>query len=119
MTACTTAARGRTRRSTSYMRRLGLTSLVARTLLSVPAAASAALLPPQSAQVKGTIISSSAYSFAIQTPGRAVGVLNALTTAAGKVEAQDYPYVWGGGHGQAGIPSVGSKGGPGFNGKRR
>jgi hypothetical protein len=101
------------------MRRSLLSFAVTGTLLLLPTAASAALLPPQSAQVKGTITASSAYSFTIQTPGKAVGVLNALTTAAGNVAVQDYPYVWGGGHGQAGIASVGSKGGPGFNGKRR
>ena len=46
----------------------------------------------------------------IQTPGKAVGVLNALTSAANRVAAADYPYVWGGGHGQAGIASVGAQG---------
>ncbi len=45
-------------------------------------------------------------------------MLNALTTAADRSTAADYPYVWGGGHGQAGIASVGMKG-PGYNGKRR
>ena len=66
----------------------------------------------------GTLTSDGAYSFMIQTPGKAVGVLNALTSAANRVAAADYPYVWGGGHGQAGIASVGLKG-PGYNGKRR
>ncbi len=54
----------------------------------------------------------------VQTPGRARGVLAALAAAANKITAEDYPYVWGGGHGQAGIASVGEKG-PGYNGKRR
>jgi hypothetical protein len=101
------------------MRRLFFSFAVAAALLAVPVSASATLLPPQSAQVKGIITASGPYSFTIQTPGRAVGVLNALTAAATKLEDQNFPYVWGGGHGQAGDASVGEKGGPGFNGKRR
>jgi hypothetical protein len=100
------------------MRRLFLTFLVAGVLLAVPTGAMATLLPPRSTQVTGTLTSDSPYSFMIQTPGKAVGVLNALTSAAGRVAAADYPYVWGGGHGQAGSASVGLKG-PGHNGKRR
>ena len=68
--------------------------------------------------VTGTITSTGSYSFTVQTPGRPTGVLAALTTAANKITAEDYPYVWGGGHGEAGIASVGEKG-PGYNGKRR
>jgi hypothetical protein len=45
-------------------------------------------------------------------------VLAALTTAADRITAADYPYVWGGGHGQAGVASVGERR-PGTNGKRR
>jgi hypothetical protein len=100
------------------MRRLFLTLLVAGILLAVPTGATATLLPPRSTEVTGTLTSDGAYSFMIQTPGKAVGVLNALTSAANGVAAADYPYVWGGGHGQAGLASVGIKG-PGHNGKRR
>jgi hypothetical protein len=100
------------------MRRLFLTFLVAGVLLAVPNGAMATLLPPRSTQATGTLTSDGAYSFMIQTPGKAVGVLNALTSAANRVAAGDYPYVWGGGHGEAGIASVGTKG-PGHNGKRR
>ena len=32
--------------------------------------------------------------------------------------AEDYPYVWGGGHATAGVASVGLRGGPGANGRR-
>jgi hypothetical protein len=92
-------------------------SLVA-VALAVPTAALATLLPPQTRQVTGTITSTGSYSFTVATPGKATGVLAALTTAANKITAEDYPYVWGGGHGEAGIASVGEKG-PGFNGKRR
>jgi cell division septation protein DedD len=86
--------------------------------LAVPTVALATLLPPQTHQVTGAITSTGSYSFTVQTAGRPSGILNALTTAANKITADDYPYVWGGGHGQAGIASVGEKG-PGFNGKRR
>lgn len=94
--------------------------------LSVPSAASAA---PGSAaagfasriqargSVTGTITYLSWSSFTIQTAGRQVGVVNALTTAANYVLSQDYPYVYGGGHEQAGIASIGIKG-PGYNGRR-
>jgi hypothetical protein len=100
------------------MRRPFLTFLVAGVLLVVPTGAMATQLPPRSTQVTGTLTSNSAFSFMIQTPGNAVGVLNALTSAATRVAASDYPYVWGGGHSQPGIASVGLKG-PGYNGKRR
>jgi hypothetical protein len=86
--------------------------------LAVPTAALATLLPPQTKQVTGVITSTGSYSFTVQTAGKATGVIAALTTAANKITAEDYPYVWGGGHGEAGIASVGEKG-PGYNGKRR
>jgi hypothetical protein len=67
--------------------------------------------------VTGTITALSGSSFTIQTSGRRTGVVNALTAAAARVTGQDYPYVDGGGHAQAGIASVGMNG-PGYNGKR-
>ncbi len=100
------------------MRRLLLSLAVASVGLALPAGAIATQLPPRSIQVTGTLTSAGGYSFTVQLPGKAVGVLNALSTAADRVTLGDYPYVWGGGHGQAGNPSVGMKG-PGYNGKRR
>jgi hypothetical protein len=100
------------------MRRPFLTFLVAGVLLAVPTGAVATQLPPRSTEATGTLTSDSVYSFTIQTAGKAVGVLNALTSAANRVAVADYPYVWGGGHREAGIASVGLKG-PGYNGKRR
>ena len=41
----------------------------------------------------------------------------ALTAAANSVTAGDFPYVYGGGHAEAGIASIGIKG-PGYNGRR-
>jgi cell wall-associated NlpC family hydrolase len=45
------------------------------------------------------------------------GVVNALATAANNVTKRAFPYVYGGGHSQAGIASIGIKG-PGYNGRR-
>jgi hypothetical protein len=72
----------------------------------------------QSGEVTGSVTSIDAGQITIQTPGRPVGVLNALTAAATRIEAENLPYVWGGGHGQAGVASRGEKGGPGANGRR-
>jgi hypothetical protein len=72
----------------------------------------------QSGRVSGSVTAIDRGQLTIQTPGRAVGVLNALTAAASRIEAQNFPYVWGGGHGEAGVASTGTKGGPGFNGRR-
>jgi hypothetical protein len=57
-------------------------------------------------------------NFTVQTDGQRTGVLNALARAATAVTEQDYPYVWGGGHAEAGVASVGDIGGPGANGKQ-
>ncbi len=67
--------------------------------------------------VTGTITALSGSSFTIQTSGRRTGFVNALTAGATDVTSQDYPYVYGGGHAQAGIASIGIKG-PGYNGRR-
>lgn len=42
--------------------------------------------------------------------------INAMISAAATINNKNYPYVWGGGHGKAGTPSVGVSGGPGFDG---
>ncbi len=68
--------------------------------------------------IAGTIVGVEDSNFTIQTGGRPTGLINALAQAASAVTAQDYPYVWGGGHGEAGVASVGDLGGPGANGKR-
>lgn len=83
---------------------------VAACMLGLPAAAWAD-------SVTGTVSVVGASAFTVQTPGRAVGVIAALTSAANRVTQNDYPYVYGGGHAEAGIASVGIKG-PGYNGRR-
>ena len=67
--------------------------------------------------VTGTIINVGWSSFTIQTPGRRIGIVAALTRTANTITRQDYPYVYGGGHEQAGVASVGIPG-PGYNGRR-
>jgi len=84
---------------------------------SAHAASASSLRVTARGAVTGTITALSGSSFTIQTAGRRTGVVNALTTAAARVTGQDYPYVYGGGHAQAGIASIGTKG-PGYNGKR-
>src|SRR5947209_17405111 len=83
---------------------------VAACMLGLPAAAFAD-------SVTGTLSVVGSTSFTIQTPGRAVGVVSALANAANRVTQNDFPYVYGGGHAQAGIASVGIKG-HGYNGRR-
>ncbi|MGO9959346.1 MAG: hypothetical protein ACLP50_25800, partial [Solirubrobacteraceae bacterium] len=70
------------------------------------------------APVSGKIIEIGYSTLTIQTGGRLVGVINALTATANALSARDYPYVWGGGHAEAGVASVGIQGGPGYNGRR-
>jgi hypothetical protein len=67
--------------------------------------------------VTGKVSALNGWSFTVQTPGRQVGVVNALTTSANRVLAQDTPYVYGGGHASAGNASIGIPG-PGYNGRR-
>jgi hypothetical protein len=93
-------------------------AILAGLCLAVPTAALATLPPDGSTAVTGTLASIGNYSFTVQTAGRPTGVLGALTSAADRITAEDLPYVWGGGHAQAGVASVGSRG-PGHNGKRR
>jgi hypothetical protein len=93
-------------------------TLVATACCAVSAACTADAQAAQSAQVSGSITAVAAGEFTIQTSGKPVGVLNALTSAANRIGAKNLPYVWGGGHGEAGVASVGERGGPGYNGKR-
>jgi hypothetical protein len=100
------------------MRRLSLCALLAGLVLAIPTSSNATLLPPRSSTITGTLTATGGYMFTIQMPGKAVGVLSALTTVANRISVANYPYIWGGGHGQAGIASVGMRG-PGYNGRRR
>jgi hypothetical protein len=82
-------------------------------------ATSAAAAAPKTAVVRGKIAKVGDYQFTLQVPGTGVGVVAELTAAADRIAAQDWPYVWGGGHALAGVASTGEKGGPGYNGKRK
>jgi hypothetical protein len=93
-------------------RRLALLTVLVATL--VPAGVASAAPRP----LTGTITYLGPASVTIQTGGRQVGMIDALTRGANAVTKQALPYVWGGGHAEAGVASVGIKGGPGYNGRR-
>lgn len=86
-------------------------------LTLIPSAgASGPQAPPL--QARGTVTAVGDSWFTLQTSGRRVGVINALIASANAIAAAGYPYVWGGGHERAGVPSVGIPG-HGYNGRRR
>jgi hypothetical protein len=70
------------------------------------------------ASLGGTLQLVGSADFVVQSTGRPRGVMHALVAGANRLAAKDYPYVWGGGHAEAGVASIGSKG-PGHNGHRR
>jgi hypothetical protein len=72
---------------------------------------------PVLAHASGTVIGVDGRTFAIGASAGRMSVVAALTDAANQVTAGDFPYVYGGGHAQAGIASIGIKG-PGYNGRR-
>jgi hypothetical protein len=72
---------------------------------------------PVHAQASGTVIGIDGRTFAIESSGGQMPVVNALTDAANQVTQGDFPYVYGGGHALAGIASIGIEG-PGYNGRR-
>jgi cell wall-associated NlpC family hydrolase len=74
-------------------------------------------LASQPRTATGTVTAIQSSDFTLQTAGRRTGVINALNEAANAVTEDDYPYVWGGGHAEAGVASKGIKG-PGYNGRR-
>jgi hypothetical protein len=90
---------------------------VALSLLG-PASAFAGSGSLGSGSVSGTIIAVGGSSLTVQTHGRMLGVVNALSDGATALAARELPYVWGGGHAEAGVASAGVRGGPGANGKR-
>jgi hypothetical protein len=97
-------------RMRAYDARLFRASEARRIAVSVLAHGSAA----------GRVIAVDGTALTIQTPGETgEGVVNRLIAAANRITRDDYPYVWGGGHAQAGVASTGSSGGPGYNGHTR
>lgn len=97
-------------------------ALVGALALPTGALAAQPIIPPAQSQViqghaSGTVIGVARGSFAIEAAAGQMSVVNALTNAANLVTAGDFPYVYGGGHAEAGIASIGIKG-PGYNGRR-
>jgi hypothetical protein len=68
-------------------------------------------------QASGTVVALGWSSFTVRIGGRRMPVVRALTAAANVVAQGDYPYVYGGGHAEAGTASIGMKG-TGYNGRR-
>jgi len=72
------------------------------------------------ATATGHVIVVAGDSITIQTAGAArAGVVNRLVATADRITSEDYPYVWGGGHAEAGVASTGIAGGPGYNGRTK
>jgi hypothetical protein len=96
-----------------------LSALVCVLCLAAGASAATPRHPPRAPAytVTGVVTALGSSSVTIATPGRHLGVINAMTAAASAITRGDYPYVWGGGHASAGTASVGERG-PGFNGRR-
>jgi hypothetical protein len=92
---------------------LSCATLIAAAALT-PAAAGAA---PIRGALTGRITYLGSSTLTIQTGGQSVGAITALTRTANAVAAGNWPYVWGGGHAEAGVASVGGRG-PGYNGRR-
>ncbi len=84
----------------------------------VPSTALAARAQVAHGAVSGKITYIAGPTLTIQTGGRQLGIINAMTATANAITAGNYPYVYGGGHAEAGIASVGIKG-PGYNGRRK
>src|ERR1700738_5030323 len=85
------------------------------------AAAPSTALAAQARAAHGTVTGTISYVgdavLTIQTGGRAMGIINAMNRTASTLTAHNYPYVYGGGHAEAGIASIGIRG-PGYNGRR-
>jgi hypothetical protein len=99
--------------------KLGLAALLCAAAGAIaPATASAAVGASRvsAGYVSGTLVGVESDNFTIQTRGRQTGVINALVDAANGLTSRDYPYVWGGGHSEAGVASIGERGGPGADG---
>jgi hypothetical protein len=99
------------------MRRLTVCICALACAAFTPTAALAAASPATHGSVTGTITYSGYSTLTIQSGGKSVGMINALSRAATALGARNYAYVYGGGHAQAGIASIGIKG-PGYNGRR-
>lgn len=103
-------------------RALACAAVLCTAVLSAAVEAPAALAAQQGrpagrAQARGAVVALGWSSFTIRVGGRRMSVVRALTAAANAVAGGDYPYVYGGGHAEAGIASIGIKG-PGHNGRR-
>ncbi len=99
------------------MKRLAAVFAVLLGVLALPAAALATGSTGSTGQASGTVVGVAGHTFAIESAGGHMSVVSALAKAADGITAGDFPYVYAGGHAQAGVASIGMKG-PGYNGRR-
>ncbi len=92
-------------------------ALAVLAVLVLPSGAVAAGSTGSAGEASGTVVGVSRYTFGLEAAGGRMSVVAALALAADGVTAGDFPYVYAGGHAQAGIASTGAKG-PGYNGRR-
>ena len=92
-----------------------LRALVCAAILALAAAHSALAARPQQTipgphhgqgHAAGTVVALGWSSFTLRIGGHRMSVVRALTAAANAVAHGDYPYVYGGGHAQAGAGSI-------------
>jgi hypothetical protein len=96
-----------------------LPSLLALTCaLSLLAPAAAGATPVATGTATGTIIALGPSTVTLQAPGRQSAAIDTMIAAATAIARRHYPYVYAGGHAEAGIASVGMKG-PGYTGHTR
>ena len=90
---------------TGRLRYLTLAAVVCVTVgaLGLGFAGSSALA--STSTISGTIVAIHSGDFIIRTPGSNGGKLNEMVSYADKLEAKNYPYVFGGGHAKVGVAS--------------
>jgi hypothetical protein len=86
--------------------------------VALPAALPAAASAARTGTIAGKIIYANYGALTVQSGGRQMGRVNAMIRTANKISRKVYPYVYAGGHAQAGVASVGMRG-PGYNGRRK
>jgi hypothetical protein len=103
------------RRSSSAavrLRLLAVTAIAAATVAVLVVTGSGSGTPVTAVRplTTGVITSIGSNYFTVRTAGSKAGMVNRMVAAADRIERQDWPYVWGGGHAHAGVADVGVPG---------
>jgi hypothetical protein len=95
---------------------------IKRTAAFLCALACGAVLPSVASAKTGSVSGKITYTdygaLTVQSGGRQMGRVNAMIRTANKLSSKVYPYVYAGGHAQAGVASIGMRGN-GYNGHRK